>query len=69
DGFIASVAFRQDVLKIGFSYDAVVSALRTVPGGLGSTFEVSLMIDLADSRELQRKRAADRYNDCFGMFR
>lgn len=69
DGFIASVSFRQDVLKIGFSYDAVVSALRTVPGGLGSTFEVSLMIDLADSRELQRKRAADRYNDCFGMFR
>ncbi|MBC6993624.1 PorP/SprF family type IX secretion system membrane protein [Neolewinella lacunae] len=69
DGFIAAVAFRQDVLKVGFSYDAVVSQLRTVPGGLGATFEVSLTIDMAGSRELQRKRNADRYNDCFGMFR
>jgi len=69
DGFIAAVSFRQDVLKVGFSYDATVSDLRNVPGGLGSTFEVSLIIDFAGSKELQRKRKADRYNDCFGMFR
>ncbi len=69
DGFIAAVSFRQDVLKVGFSYDAVVSDLRNVPGGLGSTFEVSVTIDFAASKELQRRRKADRYNDCFGMFR
>lgn len=69
DGFIAAVSFRQDVLKIGFSYDAVVSDLRNVPGGLGATFEASVIIDFAGSKELQRRRKADRYNDCFGMFR
>lgn len=69
DGFIAAISVRKDVLKIGFSYDAVVSALRSVPGGLGSTFEVSLTIDVAQSKSLQRRRKADRYNDCFGMFR
>jgi len=60
---------RQDIVKIGFSYDAVVSQLRSVPGGLGATYEVSLIIDLAESKELQRRRSANRYNDCFGMFR
>lgn len=69
DGLIAAIRFRQDVFQIGISYDAVTSALRTVPGGLGATFEVSVGIDLADSKALQRKRKADRYNDCFGMFR
>lgn len=69
DGIIAAIRFRQDILQIGISYDAVTSALRTVPGGLGATFEVSVGIDLAGSKELQRKRKADRYNDCFGMFR
>ncbi|TXF84243.1 type IX secretion system membrane protein PorP/SprF [Neolewinella aurantiaca] len=69
DGIIAAVSFRQDVLKIGFSYDAVVSDLRNVPGGLGSTLEASLIIDFGNSKELQRRRKADRYNDCYGMFR
>jgi len=69
DGFIAAVSFRQDVLRIGFSYDAVVSDLRNVPGGLGSTLEASLIIDFGSSKELQRRRKADRYNDCYGMFR
>lgn len=69
DGLIASIAVRQDIVKIGFSYDAVVSQLRSVPGGLGATYEVSLIIDLAESKELQRRRSANRYNDCFGMFR
>lgn len=69
DGLIAAVRFRKDVLQIGLSYDAVTSALRTVPGGLGATYEVSVTIDMAGSKELQRRRKADRYNDCFGMFR
>lgn len=69
DGLIAAIRFRKDVLQIGLSYDAVTSALRTVPGGLGATYEVSVTIDMAGSKELQRRRKADRYNDCFGMFR
>lgn len=69
DGFIAAVSFRQDVLRIGFSYDAVVSDLRNVPGGLGSTLEASIIIDFGNSKELQRRRKADRYSDCYGMFR
>ncbi|MFT5016862.1 MAG: hypothetical protein ACI9G6_001634, partial [Limisphaerales bacterium] len=48
---------------------AVVSDLRNVPGGLGSTLEVSVIIDFGNSKELQRRRKADRYNDCYGMFR
>lgn len=69
DGLIAAVSFRQDVLRIGFSYDAVMSDLRNVPGGLGSTLEASIMIDFGSSKELLRRRKADRYNDCYGMFR
>ncbi|MEL7162871.1 MAG: PorP/SprF family type IX secretion system membrane protein, partial [Bacteroidota bacterium] len=69
DGMILAVSFRQEIVKVGFSYDAVISDLSGIPGGLGATFEASLVIDLADSRELQRKRNANRYNDCFGMFR
>ena len=69
DGFIAAVSFREDIMRIGLSYDSVISALRGVPGGLGSTFEVSFTIDFGNSRELQRRRHADRYNDCLGMFR
>ncbi len=69
DGFIAAVTFREEILRIGLSYDSVISALRSVPGGLGATFEVSFTIDFGNSQELQRRRHADRYNDCLGMFR
>jgi type IX secretion system PorP/SprF family membrane protein len=69
DGLIAAVTFREDVLRIGLSYDAVISDLRNVPGGLGPTFELSFAIDFGNSKELKRRRYADRYNDCLGMFR
>ena len=69
DGFIGAVTFREDIFKIGLSYDAVVSALRSVPGGLGPTLELSVAVDFGDSKEVQRRRYADRYNDCMGMFR
>jgi type IX secretion system PorP/SprF family membrane protein len=69
DGIIGAVTFRKDVLRVGISYDAVISDLRGVPGGLGPTFELSFAIDFGSSKELQRRRYADRYNDCLGMFR
>ena len=69
DAFIATVGFRQDALRVGFSYDAVLSDLRNVPGGLGATFEMSLVIDLAQSSALNRRRARERQTECFDVFR
>ena len=69
DGFIGAVSFRKDVVRIGISYDAVYSGIRTLPGGVGSTLEVSLGIDFGDSKKLQQRRWRDRFNDCLGMFR
>lgn len=69
DGVIAAFQIRRDVLSIGFSYDVVLSDLRNVPGGLGSTLEASVVINFGDSEQVRRKRAADRYNNCYGMFR
>ena len=68
DALIASVSFRQDIVRIGFSYDAVTSELASVPGGLGATFEVSLVIDFGQSEKLQRSRFRSRYSECFRMF-
>ncbi len=69
DGLITTVTFRQDVYRVGLSYDAVISGLRDVPGGLGPTLEFSFAVDFGDSKEVQRRRHAARWNDCMGMFR
>lgn len=68
DSFIGAVSFRKDILRVGFSYDAVISGLRTVPGGLGSTLEASVMIDFGESKKLAKKRFSERYRNCFKMF-
>lgn len=68
DALIAAVSFRQDIFRIGFSYDAVLSQLRTVPGGLGATYEVSMTIDFADSEKLKKDRFKKRYSECFRFF-
>lgn len=68
DALIAAVSFRKDIVKVGFSYDSVVSDLRNVPGGLGATFEVSLTIDFAESEKLRKERFNRRYSECFRMF-
>ncbi len=69
DAFILLAGFRKDIFRIGYSYDLTLSKLTAVPGGLGGTHEISVSIDFSNSRSLQRKRRADRWNDCFGMFR
>lgn len=68
DAAIGVVGFRQGVFRLGYSYDATLSALRSVPGGLGGTHEISLSLNFGDSKELNRKRFRSRFNDCFGMF-
>lgn len=68
DAAIAVAGFRKDIFRIGYSYDATLSALRSVPGGLGGTHEISISLNFGDSKKLQRKRFRSRFNDCFGMF-
>lgn len=69
DAAIFALGFREGVLRIGYSYDLTVSQLAAVPGGGGGAHEVSLTINLSDSKAIQRRRAAGRWNDCFNMFR
>ena len=68
DAAVFSFGVREGVFRIGYSYDMTVSALADAPGGSGNTHEISLMINLQDSKEIQRKRHASRWNNCFRMF-
>lgn len=69
DAGIGLVGFKQGILRIGYSYDFTLSMLQSGPGGgTGGTHEISLTINLDDSKALQRKRHKTRYQDCFKMF-
>ncbi len=68
DAAILLLGFRQGILRMGYSYDMTLSELATAPGGTGGTHEIALTINLDDSRVLQRKKRAARYNNCFKMF-
>ncbi|HFE37328.1 MAG TPA: type IX secretion system membrane protein PorP/SprF, partial [Gammaproteobacteria bacterium] len=66
DAVIAMVGLQYDVLKIGYSFDVTVSGLTSSTGG---AHEISLVINLDNSETLRKKRYANRYNDCFKIFR
>jgi type IX secretion system PorP/SprF family membrane protein len=66
DAAIAMVGVQYDVLKIGYSYDFTVSGLTASTGG---AHEISLVINLDNSESLKKRRYANRYNDCFKIFR
>ncbi|MCB0518939.1 MAG: type IX secretion system membrane protein PorP/SprF [Lewinellaceae bacterium] len=66
DAVIGMIGFQYDILKIGYSYDYTVSGLTSSTGG---SHEISLVINLDNSENLRKKRFADRYNDCFKIFR
>jgi type IX secretion system PorP/SprF family membrane protein len=68
DAGIFMVGVREGVFRLGYSYDMTVSALAAVPGGTGNTHEISLTINLEDSKALARKMKASRWNNCFKMF-
>ncbi len=68
DAAIALIGFREGIFRIGYSYDLTLSELASAPGGLGGTHEISLTINLEDSKQLQRQRFRNRYQDCFKMF-
>ena len=65
DAVIGTVGVQYHVLKIGYSYDFTVTALSSS----GGTHEISRVLNLENSERLKRRRDADRYNDCFKIFR
>lgn len=67
DAAIGLVGFKYQSLKIGYSYDFTLSRLgASNPGG---THEISLAINLDDSENTRRRKKAERYIDCFKMWR
>ncbi|GAB4244987.1 MAG: hypothetical protein Kow0027_05050 [Saprospiraceae bacterium] len=68
DALIGTVSFQYEVFKIGYSYDFTVASGLEVPDS-GGSHEISLLINLDNSETQRRKRYAERYNDCFKIFR
>ncbi|MGB3545374.1 MAG: PorP/SprF family type IX secretion system membrane protein [Saprospiraceae bacterium] len=69
DAAVATVGFRKDIFRIGYSYDAVLSTRFASPAGLGGAHEISFSIDFGESASLKRRKSKSRFEDCFGMFR
>ncbi|MEZ4982401.1 MAG: type IX secretion system membrane protein PorP/SprF [Saprospiraceae bacterium] len=67
DAVIGSVGIQKDIFKIGYSMDFTVSDLAAQ--GTGGAHEISLVLNFENSESFQRKRRANRYNDCFQIFR
>ncbi len=65
DAAIAMVGVSYDIFKIGYSYDFTLSSLAPT----GGAHEISVVLNLENSERLRKKRFANRYNDCFKIFR
>ena len=65
DAAIAMVGVSYDIVKIGYSYDFTVSSLSPT----GGSHEISFVLNLDNSETLSKRRRANRYNDCFKIFR
>ncbi len=59
DAAVITIGLRQEMWKIGYSYDVTVSGL---PGPSGGSHEIS-MVYILDTPQ------PSKYNDCFGLFR
>ena len=66
DAVIGVVGVNIDAYKVGYSYDATLSALSQVSSG---THEVSLQLNFEDAWWVKKRRQASRYNDCLQLFR
>ncbi len=67
DAIIGLIGYQWDIFKLGYSYDATVSSLSSAPSG--GAHEISLVLNFDNSARLKAKRHAERYNDCFKIFR
>jgi type IX secretion system PorP/SprF family membrane protein len=65
DAAIAMVGVSYNVFKIGYSYDFTLSSLAPT----GGSHEISVVLNMENSDRLRKKRFANRYNDCFKIFR
>ncbi len=65
DAVIGLFGMQYNIFKFGYSYDFTVSSLSTT----GGAHEVSVIVNFEQGESLKRKRFAERYNDCFGIFR
>lgn len=65
DAAIAMVGVSYNVFKIGYSYDFTLSSLAPS----GGSHEISVVLNMENSDRLRKKRFANRYNDCFKIFR
>lgn len=68
DAVILMAGVKEGIVSVAYSYDITVSKLANAPGGTGNTHELSFIINIEDSKEVQRKRRAARWNNCLKMF-
>lgn len=67
DAVIGMVGFQRDILKIGYSYDFTVG--NSLARSTGGAHEITLVLNFDNSESVRSKRRAERYNDCFQIFR
>ncbi|MCC6723400.1 MAG: type IX secretion system membrane protein PorP/SprF [Saprospiraceae bacterium] len=67
DALIGLAGVQYDILKIGYSYDFTLGS--SVASPTGGAHEISLVINFDQSESVKAKRKAERYNDCFKIFR
>lgn len=68
DAVIGAISFQYEVFKVGYSYDFTIVHGLQVPDS-GGSHEISLLVNLDNSETQRKKRNAERYNDCFKIFR
>lgn len=67
DAAIGLAGVRYRSFKIGYSFDFTLSQLAA--SSPGNTHEISLTINLDDSEGAKRRKRAERFIDCFKMWR
>lgn len=67
DAVILMFGLQKGIIKVGYSFDWTVSNFGIQTGG--GSHELSLRLNFDNSDDLRSRRAANRYNDCFSIFR
>lgn len=67
DAVIAMVGFRKGVVKIGYSYDYIISDLSNEL--TSGAHEILFTLNFADSEAFKKRKYESRYLDCFRLFR
>jgi type IX secretion system PorP/SprF family membrane protein len=67
DAVILAFGLQKGVIKVGYSFDWTVSSFGIATGG--GSHELSLRLNFDNTDERRRRNAANRYNDCFNIFR